>query len=109
MNHRLAVVAVMLLVSPACLAAGMQEVRVSADHKGFVLSPSGNRFVPWGHNYAAQGLEDASERSWAKIESDLIDLKNMRANVIRIHLQFAQFMDGPDAPNAKAWLASRSC
>jgi len=80
----------------------MQSVRIASDNRGFVLNPSGERFVAWGHNYAAQGLEDASERSWAKIESDLVDLKNMRANVIRIHLQFAQFMDGPDQPNAKA-------
>src|SRR5208337_3865286 len=37
-----------------------------------------------------------------KIESDFIDLTNMRANVIRIHLQFPMFMDGPNKPNAAA-------
>lgn len=83
-------------------AAPMQSIRVAPDNKGFVLVPSGDKFVPWGHNYAAQGMEDPAERSWDKIESDLNDLKNMRANVIRIHLQFPQFMDGPNQPNAKA-------
>ena len=81
----------------------MQTVRVSADHQSFVLSPSGNRFIPWGHNYAAQGLEDPAERSWEKIDRDLNDLKKMGANVIRIHLQFPQFMDGPARPNLAAF------
>jgi len=93
---------IMLLAPAVCGGEPMQSVRVAPDNKGFVLSPSGERFTPWGQNYAAQGLEDADGRSWAKIEGDLADLKNMRANVIRIHLQFPQFMDGPDKPNAGA-------
>jgi len=101
MKYGLAI-AVVLWVPAVCVAQAMQRVRVASDHKGFVLSPSGDRFTPWGHNYAAQGLEDPAERSWEKIESDLVDLRNMRANVIRIHLQFPQFMDGPEQPNAKA-------
>jgi hypothetical protein len=79
----------------------MQLVRLAPDNKGFVLSPSGERFVPWGHNYAAQGLEDAAVRSWGKIESDFNDLAKMGANVVRIHLQFPLFMDGPAQPNVK--------
>ena len=93
---------VVLLVPALCSAQQMQCVRVASNNSGFVLSPSGERFTPWGHNYAAQGLEFADARSWAKIESDLVDLKNMRANVIRVHLTFPQFMDGPDKPNPKA-------
>ena len=80
----------------------MESVRIAPDNKGFIVHPSGKRFVAWGHNYAAQGLEDPAKRSWAKIENDLIDLKNMGANVIRIHLQFPQFMDGPMQPNTPA-------
>src|SRR5260370_42703632 len=101
MPSRLVLIALLALL-PACPGQRMQGVRVAPDNKGFILHPSGRRFVPWGHNYAAQGLEDPSERSWAKIESDLIDLKQMRANVIRIHLQFPQFMIGPAQPNAQA-------
>jgi hypothetical protein len=101
MASRLCIIA-MLLVPAVCGAEPMQSVRVAPDNKGFVLSLSGERFTPWGHNYAAQGLEDTEGRSLATIEGDLADLQNMRANVIRIHLQFPQFMDGPDKPNAKA-------
>jgi hypothetical protein len=82
----------------------MQSVRVAPDYKGFLLTPSGERFVAWGHNYAAQGLEDETSRSWSRIESDLVDLKKVQTNVIRIHLQFAQFMIGPKQPNQPALL-----
>ena len=102
MNNRLLIVGLLLPLLAGCAAPRIQSVRVGPENKGFVLSPSGGRFVPWGHNYAAQGLEDPHERSWAKIESDLKDLQGSGANVIRIHLQFPQFMDGPGRPNAGA-------
>ena len=99
MNPRHFIFVVLPLLLVACGAAPMQRVRVSPDNKGFLLVPSGEKFVPWGHNYAAEGLEDPTRRSWEKIESDFVDLKNMRANVVRIHLQFPSFMDGPNKPN----------
>ncbi|MDB5355514.1 MAG: ugpQ 2 [Phycisphaerales bacterium] len=101
MHGRLAIIAVSLLLV-GCAAPRMQRVRVSPDGKGFALTPSGERFVPWGHNYAANGLESQDQRSWDKIERDLVDLHDMRANVIRIHLEFAQFMDSPGRPNPAA-------
>jgi hypothetical protein len=94
-------VAVTLLLAGSRTAA-MEPVSVSPDSKGFVLAPSGKTFVPWGHNYAAAGLEDPASRSWRKIEDDFVDLKNMRANVARVHLQFPKFMDGANKPNAAA-------
>lgn len=102
MSHRHFVFLVVPLLLVASGASPMQPVRVSPDNKGFVFMPSGQKFVPWGHNYAAEGLEDPAKRSWQKIENDFVDLKNMRANVARIHLQFPKFMDGPDKPNAAA-------
>ena len=91
-----------LLLCGCAAAAPMQSVRVASDNKGFVLSPSGDRFLAWGHNYAAEGLDDSNERAWAKIDSDLNDLKSIGTNVIRVHLQFPRFMDGPAKPNAGA-------
>lgn len=96
------VVLAFLMLSAGCASPRLQRVCVAPDNRGFVLNPSGQRFVPWGHNYAAQGLEDQAERSWAKIGSDFKDLRRMEANVIRIHLQFALFMNGPGQPNARA-------
>ncbi len=102
MSHRYFTLVTLPLLLAACGAAPMQAVRVSPDNKGFVLVPSGLKFTPWGHNYAAEGLEDPAQHSWAKIEGDFVEMKNMRANVARIHLQFPKFMDGPDKPNAAA-------
>jgi len=102
MNYRLLLVGIWLPLLAGCAVPRMQIVRVGPENKGFILSRSGARFVPWGHNYAAQCLEDPALRSWEKIEHDLTDLKDSSANVIRIHLQFAQFMDGPGRPNARA-------
>jgi hypothetical protein len=93
---------VFLVLLVGCTPPSMQRISIAPDHQHFMLASSGERFVPWGHNYAAQGLEDLSGRSWEKIESDLLDLRQMRANVVRIHLQFALFMDEPGKPNRAA-------
>ncbi len=100
-QYRSALAAISLL-SVACGAAPMQPIRVSPDNKGFLLAPSGVRFVPWGHNYAVEGLEDTAKHPWKKIEADFVDMKKSGANVARIHLQFPKFMDGSDKPNAQA-------
>ncbi|MBI1840548.1 MAG: hypothetical protein HYR88_06810 [Verrucomicrobia bacterium] len=47
----------LLLAFAGAVSRAMEPVRVSEDGKGFVLKPSGKRFVPWGHNYACNGLE----------------------------------------------------
>jgi hypothetical protein len=90
---------------PAAPAA-MEWVRVSDDRKAFVLEPSGTRFVPWGFNYDhdARGrlLEDYWDAEWRKVEKDFRTIRKLGANIVRIHLQFARFMDGPDLPNDRS-------
>ena len=101
MWYRIHLCAVFLLLSNSAFA--IEPIRVSPDNKSFILTPSGKPFHPWGFNYAAnEGLEDPAKRSLEKIDNDLAVIQDMRANVIRIHLQFAKFMDGPDKPNAKS-------
>jgi hypothetical protein len=77
----------------------MEAVRVSADGRGFELSPSGKRFTPWGFNYDRTGktliFEVKSDPDWAAIREDFGEMKGMGANVVRIHLQFARLMKGP--------------
>jgi hypothetical protein len=55
-------------------AAKMEVIRVAKDHRGFVLSESGQPFIPWGFNYDhdEQGrlLEDYWESDWPKINRD---------------------------------------
>jgi hypothetical protein len=84
----------------------MPWVAGAKDKKGFVLSPSGRRFVPWGFNYdhddRGRLIEDYWQDEWETVRSHFEQMKKLGANVVRVHLQFGRFMDGPDKPNGKA-------
>src|SRR5438552_3979179 len=101
-NRNLFIVFGLLLLVGCSAASRMQTVRVSADKKGFVLSPSGERFVPWGHNYAAGGLEESGKIDWTKVAAEFEDFNHMGANVARVHLQVPHFMAGPNRFKAEA-------
>jgi len=93
--------------TPASGSAGeVSWVQVSEDRKGFVLQPSGKKFVVWGLNYDhdAKGrlLEDYWEGEWPAVEAHFAQMKELGANVVRAHLQLGRFMDGPNRPNTKA-------
>jgi hypothetical protein len=101
---------VVLLLSLATLSPGFAQtqarVAVTKDQKGFVLLPIEKPFVPWGFNYdhdeKGRLLEEYWETEWSKVETDLAQMKKLGANVVRIHLQLSQFLDGPDKVNGKA-------
>ena len=84
----------------------LEPVRMADDRGGFVLVPSGTRFVPWGFNYDhdenGRLLEDYWETEWPRIIADFEEMKALGANVVRVHLQFGKFMKGPDEPNGEA-------
>jgi hypothetical protein len=91
----------------ACAAPPVLErVEVDASGRGFVLAGSGEPFTPWGFNYdhddASRLLEDYWESEWPTIEADFREMKDLGANVVRIHLQVGKFLDGPDRPNERA-------
>jgi len=109
MGHRAVCGAVALaLVVLACscgpAAPRLERVVVASDGKGFVGAESGQRFAPRGFNYdhdrASRLLEDYWEAEWPTVVEDFREMKALGANVVRIHLQVARFMDGPDRPNA---------
>jgi hypothetical protein len=87
-------------------AGEMQWLRVSDNRQGFVQEKSGQFFVAWGFNYDhdAEGrlLEDYWDSQWPKVEQDFREMKQLGANVVRIHLQFGKFMKGPEEPNEAA-------
>ena len=80
-------------------AAELAWVRVSSDGKGFVQVESELPFIPWGFNYDHEGdgrlLEDYWDKDWATVESAFREMKQLGANVVRIHLQFGKFMESP--------------
>jgi sugar phosphate isomerase/epimerase len=82
----------------------MEHVRVADDGRSFALAQSGRAFVPWGFNYdrdsARRLLEDYWEDEWATVESDFREMKELGANVVRVHLQFGKFMRSPTEPDA---------
>lgn len=94
-----------LFVSNA-VGAEMSWIRVSDDSKGFVASQTGKPFVPWGVNYdhddPGRLLEDYWIDEWKLVESHFAAIKDLKANTVRIHLQFAKFMEDPATPNWKS-------
>jgi hypothetical protein len=78
-------------------------VRVAQDNRSFVLHPSDQPFAPWGFNYdhdeKGRLLEDYWDKEWPKVEADFQEMKQLGANVVRVHLQFGKFMTGPEKPN----------
>jgi hypothetical protein len=86
--------------------AGMDWLEVSKDGKGFVSAGSGKPFTPWGLNYdrdfKMRLLEEYWDAEWQTVVEDFREMKELGANVIRIHLQFASFMDDAQTPNRKS-------
>ncbi len=84
----------------------MESIRVSAPGNGFVLEPSGRAFVPWGFNYdhdeTGRLLEDYWDAEWSKVEEDFREMKQLGANVVRVHFQFGRFMLNESNPNTNA-------
>ena len=85
--------------------AELEWIKLSGDRRGFVKAASGGSFIPWGFNYdrdyKSRLLEDYWESEWPTVVEDFHEMKDLGANVVRVHLQFSRFMEGPDRPNKK--------
>jgi hypothetical protein len=91
--------------APMATASPLTEwIQLAADGQSFELTPSGQRFTAWGFNYSRGDrlLEDYWETEWADIAQDFGEMKSLGANVVRIHLQFAKFMQDPATPDEAA-------
>ncbi|MHC4556358.1 MAG: cellulase family glycosylhydrolase [Planctomycetota bacterium] len=86
--------------------AGLEFIRPSEDGTGFVCAESGAKFVAWGFNYdhdhSGRLIEDYWHQEWPTIVEDFKEMKSLGANVVRIHLQVAKFMNQPEEPNEAA-------
>lgn len=77
----------------------MTKIRIANDGSRFVVSGSRETFVPWGFNYLGRFgelVEESWADDWKRIERDFREMRELGANVVRVHLQFATFMKGPD-------------
>ena len=81
-------------------------IGVAADGSGFVIGDEEERFTPWGVNYDHDGdnrlIEDYWDAEWDTVVEDFGEIRDLGANVVRIHLQLGKFMSAPDEPNAKS-------
>jgi hypothetical protein len=86
--------------------ARLETIKVSPDQKGFIQHPSGRPFIPWGFNYDhdenGRLLEDYWGTEWPKVGEDFREMKQLGANVVRVHLQFGKFMVSESQPNTNA-------
>lgn len=102
----LVVVAATISAASGAEPPRLERVRVGVDHRGFVLAASHTPFVPWGFNYdrdfRSRLLEDYWDSEWPTVEADFREMKDLGANVVRVHLQFGKFMKGPNEPDPKA-------
>jgi len=93
-------------LADAATAGELEWIQVARDGKSFVKAESGTAFVPWGFNYDhdrdGRLIEDYWDDEWNTIVQDFREMKQLGANVVRIHLQFGKFMHAPDKPNRKA-------
>jgi hypothetical protein len=103
LSRSAATVLALLLFSPSLLAApALDWIRVGPD--GTSLVQGEKKFVAWGFNYdhdaAGRLLEDYWIDEWETVESDFREMKELGANVIRIHLQLAKMMATAEKPDA---------
>lgn len=75
--------------------AEAQTIESSSDNEGFVIKPSGRRFVAWGNNYAADLMARLAHDP-ARVEKDLAEIKAAGANVVRISPEMPAFFLGPN-------------
>lgn len=81
-------------------ARRLEWVRPSEDGTHFVGTTTGRRVVVWGvnydHDHSGRLLEDYWEKEWAVVADDFREIKALGANVVRVHLQLAKFMDAAE-------------
>lgn len=81
----------------------LEWIRVSDDGTHFVGATTGQRVVLWGVNYdhdeSGRLIEDYWNTEWPKVQADFSEIKSLRSNVVRVHLQLAKFMDTAEQPN----------
>lgn len=86
----------------AAWAADMETVKVAPDRNGFVLHPSGDRYIPWGHNYASVDIMERLAHDPVRVEREFTEMKAAGTTVARIHPEMPRILVGPDKADPRA-------
>jgi len=89
----------LMFLSRGVSAADMETVKIAPDKKGFVLSPSGARYVPWGHNYASVDILQRLAKEPERVEREFAEMKGAGTTVARIHPELPRILLAPGKVN----------
>jgi hypothetical protein len=93
---------VLAILSARAWAVDMETIRIASDKKGFILHPSGARYVPWGHNYASVDIMERLAADPERVEREITEMKAAGTTVARIHPEMPRILAGPDKLDSKA-------
>jgi hypothetical protein len=85
-----------VLLVTGCASTRMQTVQLSPDKTGFVLHPSGQRYIPWGHNYGSVDIMQRLRTDPARVQRDFADMKSYGTTVARVHPEMPAFFLAPN-------------
>ncbi|MCC6512336.1 MAG: cellulase family glycosylhydrolase [Pirellulaceae bacterium] len=89
------------LVSQGASVQALERIGVAGRE---LVTESGKPFHPWGFNYGNAGrlMEDFWNEDWQTIADDFREMKQLGANVVRVHLQVGKFMNSATEMNPQA-------
>ena len=83
-------------------AAGMEQVRCAPGNRGFVLHPSGARYIPWGHNYASVDIMARLASDPARVAREFAEMKAAGTTVARVHPEMPRILASRDEADPHA-------
>jgi hypothetical protein len=95
------------VLTPRLLAApALELIRIGQDGRSFAREKTGAPFVAWGFNYdrdaSGRLLEDYWNAEWSTVEGDFREMRELGANVVRVHLQLGKFMSSAREANTNS-------
>ena len=93
---------VLVFLTGGVKVAGRETVRIAPDKRGFILHPSGDRYIPWGHNYASVDIMERLANDPARVEREFTEMKAAGTTVARVHPEMPHILAGPDKVNPHA-------
>lgn len=95
-----ALILTIALSSAAAAPPVLEPIVVDQTGRGFIHQNSQRPFRPWGFNYdhdvEGRLLEDYWHDDWPKVQRHFQAMRELGANVVRIHLQFGRFCPQPE-------------